>query len=153
MAGTVRGPIEFGKGVEHDRIDFRVFRSDQGSDKWVEIKSSVPGLQLSVDRVIPDTIQTELKPSTSAFGGHTWKLTVVIPPDSQAGVLPPDTRHLPENQRDTAAADTHPDRRERLQLSLRQFGVVKIARVCDRIDWPRAVFGIPEVRHDVAGRS
>jgi hypothetical protein len=91
VAGTVRGPIEVGSKADRDRIDFRVFRSDLGAEKSVEIKSSVPGLALSIDRITPESIKAELTPSTSAFGGHSWKLTVVAPPDSQAGPLPADS--------------------------------------------------------------
>ncbi len=91
VTGTVRGPIEIGTGAERDRVDFRVFRSDRGAEKSVEIKSSIPGVQLMVDHVTPDSIKAELEPRTSAFGERSWKLTVVIPPDAAAGLLPSDS--------------------------------------------------------------
>jgi hypothetical protein len=91
VTGTVRGPIQVGKPSEYDRVDFRVFRSDQGAEKSVEIRSSVPGLVLSIDRVAPDSIKTQLLAGPTAFGARTWKLTVVIPPDTQAGPLPADS--------------------------------------------------------------
>jgi hypothetical protein len=110
VTATVRGPIEVGKPADRDRIDFRVFRSDIGAEKMVEIKSSVPGLTLSIDRVTPDTIKAELQPMTSPFGTRSWKLTVVVPPDAQAGPLPADSAIY-------LKTDSKPPRRVRIPVN------------------------------------
>jgi hypothetical protein len=91
VAGTVRGPIQVGKPPAVDRVDLRVFRAEIGAEKMVEITTSVPGLQLSVDHVKPEEIGVELKEVKTRFGSKQWNLTIVVRPDTVAGPLPPDS--------------------------------------------------------------
>jgi len=91
VTGTVRGPIQVGKPPATDRVDLRVFRAEIGVEKMVEITSSVPGLQLSVDHIKPQEIGVELKEVKTKFGSKQWNLTIVVRPDTVAGPLPTDS--------------------------------------------------------------
>jgi hypothetical protein len=90
ITGMVRGPMQVGRPDDRDRIDLRLFRADHGAEKMVEIKSSTPGLALTVDSVNPASMMAALTPIKTA-GGTSWKLTVVVPPNTQAGPLPSDS--------------------------------------------------------------
>jgi hypothetical protein len=110
LAGTIRGPIRVGDAVDRDRIDLRVFRADQGAGKTVNVTSAVPTMQLTVDHVHPDSVQAELVQIKTAAGAPAgWKLTVVVPPNAQAGPLPADAAiYLKMN--------TNPPRRVRIPV-------------------------------------
>jgi hypothetical protein len=91
LNGVVRGPLTVGRPDDRDRVDLRLFRADHGAEKMVEIKAPTPGLVLSVDNVTPNSMQAELIPIKTASGTTSWKLTVTVPPNTQAGPMPTDS--------------------------------------------------------------
>ena len=109
LTGNVKGPIQVGEPADRDRIDLRVFRADRGTDKTVSITTTDPKLQLKVSRLIPDAVQAELQESKSESGPSSWTLTVVVPPNAQAGPFPSDSAIYLE-------MNTNPPRRIRIPL-------------------------------------
>jgi hypothetical protein len=91
LTGTVRGAIQVGEPADHDRIDLRVFPATRGTQKLVVVKSSIPGLALTVDHVKPADLQAAIVAGPPGFGTRQWKLTVTAPPDKLAGPLPMDS--------------------------------------------------------------
>jgi hypothetical protein len=110
VVGVVRGPIQIGKAADLDRVDRRVFRAEAGAESMIEIKSATPGIMLSIDHVTPDSVKAVLKPVASPFGTTTWRLTVVVPPDAQAGPLPPESAIY-------LKTDSKPPRRVRIPVA------------------------------------
>jgi hypothetical protein len=92
LTGTVRGAIQVGEPADHDRIDLRVFPANRGTQKMVVVKSSLPGLALTVDHVRPAELQATIVAGPPGFGTRQWKLTVTAPGDDKlSGPLPPDS--------------------------------------------------------------
>src|SRR5436305_14994939 len=91
LVGTVRGAIQVGEPSDHDRIDLRVFPANHGTEKLVVVKSSLPGLALTVDHVKPVELQAKIVAGPAGFGTRQWKLIVTAPPNVLAGPLPQDS--------------------------------------------------------------
>jgi hypothetical protein len=90
LTGVVRGGIQVGDANARDHIDLGSFRADRPKEKTVIITSTEPGIRLKVAGQTPDVLQAELQ-EVAAPGARQWKLRVGVPPDTLAGVLPPDS--------------------------------------------------------------
>ena len=87
LTGLVHGEVRLHGGDDHDRVALASFKLDRGVTRSVTLVSS----RLSLDLAIYETTGTPLKPTLSppeTVGGQKrWRLTIEVPPDSNAGEL------------------------------------------------------------------
>lgn len=90
VTGQVRGDeVNVVAGYE---VNLHGFWADEGRSETVRLQS-LPGLELKPEDRFPDYLDVSLKPSARkpADGRKLWDLTVSVPPNRPAGLLPADS--------------------------------------------------------------
>jgi hypothetical protein len=108
IQGMVRGSVRLDES-ERDRIDLGNFSGARGTDKAVTLTATEAELRIKVESATPDALDVELKETSSGFGRKQWKLTVIVPPNKLAGVLP-------QNSAVILVTETTPPRRIRVPV-------------------------------------